>query len=276
VLGGKELSYNNLLDLDSALELVKELPRPGAAIIKHNNPCGASAGVSAADAFDGAYGGDPVSAFGGIVAFNVKVDIAAATRMTSAEKFLEAVIAPGFDVDALERLKSGARWSKNLRILNCGELKPAAERYQLRSVAGGLLIQTADVMETTAPKIVTKRAPDEAELASMRMAMLVAKYVRSNAIVVVRANQVVGVGAGQMSRVDACEIALRKASSRAERAVLASDAFFPFRDSIDLAAKAGIRAIIQPGGSVRDAEVIAACDEHDIAMVMTDVRHFRH
>ena len=272
-LSGKELSYNNILDLNAALELVREFRGPAAAIIKHNNPCGAAEAAELAEAYRLAYEGDPVSAFGGIVALNREVDEATAREMTKI--FLEAVIAPGFSAEALALL----RQKKDLRCLVTGPLdRLGGDHLDVRKVGGGFLLQEAD-RETFAPeraRVVTQRHPTREELSELAFAFTVVKHVKSNAITVTKDRQLIGVGAGQMNRVGAARIALAQAGERARGAVLASDAFFPFRDTVDEAARAGITAIIQPGGSLRDEESIAACNEHGIAMIFTGIRHFKH
>ena len=286
ILHGKELSYNNLLDLDSALRVLKSFREVAVVVLKHNNPCGAALGATAAEAFEWAYAGDSVSAFGGIVGLNRRVDRAAAVRMIVPGRFLECIIAPGFDDDALSLLKTKPTWKNSVRLLATNEpIGPdgyaAGERsgFDLRRIEGGLLAQGWDPIEQDDPtswEVATKRAPTEAERVSLDFAWKVCAAVKSNAIVLVRGTQVVGVGAGQMSRLDSVKIAVEKAGDRAKGAVLASDAFFPFRDGPDAAAKAGVAAIIQPGGSKRDAETFTACDEHGLAMVLTGRRHFRH
>jgi phosphoribosylaminoimidazolecarboxamide formyltransferase/IMP cyclohydrolase len=279
-LHGKELSYNNLLDLDSALNLVREFALPAAVVIKHNNPCGAAVGTSLVDAFRRAYEGDPLSAYGGVLGFNHEVDEATATEITEPGRFIECVIAPGYSEAAFHLLTTRPSWKKNVRLLRTGALDEAAKGRALdfRRVDGGLLVQTRDLPadDFAQARVVTKRAPSEAELADLHFAWLVAKHVKSNAIVLARGAMVVGVGAGQMSRVDSVHIAARKAADRVTGSALASDAFFPFRDNIDEAARAGVAAVVQPGGSMRDQDSIAACDEHGLAMVLTGVRHFRH
>jgi phosphoribosylaminoimidazolecarboxamide formyltransferase/IMP cyclohydrolase len=283
-LHGKELSYNNILDLDSALNLVREFAEPTCVVVKHNNPCGAATGVTLADASRAAWDGDPQSAFGGILAFNkpVDADTASAIMDPKAKRFIECVIAPDYDPPALDALK---KWKENVRLLRTGELVGGPQGFDYRRVDGGLLVQTRDigVDDPDKWKVVTKRKPTDGEFRALRFAWLVCKHVKSNAIVLASRErqrpevvQVVGVGAGQMSRVDSVEIAVRKAGVRSHGAVLASDAFFPFRDNVDAAAKAGVTAVVQPGGSVRDADSIAACDEHGLAMLFTGVRHFRH
>ena len=275
VLSGKELSFNNFVDVDAALGLVRDLPAPAACVVKHATPCGAATGSGAREAFERAYAGDPLSAYGGIVAFSVPVTAEAADAMTAPEKFLECVVAPAFDAEAIATLTTRPRWGKSVRLIESAA--PAAERL-VRTVAGGLLVQTPDAHPPAEEslEVATKRKPTAEEDRDLRFAIAVAKHARSNAIAVVRSGALLGCGAGQTSRVDAVEIALRKAGEHARGAVLASDAFFPFRDSIDLAAKAGIAAIVAPRGSRRDAEVAAAADEHGIALAFTDLRHFRH
>jgi len=276
-LHGKVLSYNNILDLDSALNLVREFTEPAAVVVKHNNPCGAATAATLAEAFRLAWDGDAQSAFGGILAFNrdIDPDTAAALMDPKAKRFIECVIAPYFEPKALDALK---KWKENVRLLDTGPLTGGPQGLDFRRVDGGLLVQTRDVGadDPTKWKVVTKRQPSQAERDALWFAWLVCKHVKSNAIVLARGTQVVGVGAGQMSRVDSVQIAIRKAGERVKGSVLASDAFFPFRDNVDAAAATGVTAIVQPGGSQRDTESIAACDEHGIAMVFTGVRHFRH
>lgn len=279
---GKELSFNNLADTDAALALVSEFSAPAVAIIKHANPCGVATGASLRDAWESAFACDPVSAFGGIVAVNRPLD--AATAEAIAGIFLEVVIAPGIDADARATLAT----KKNMRVLATPGLPdPTEAAMTLRSLSGGYLLQTSD--NAIAPgelSVVTKRAPSNAEMADLQFAFRVCKHVKSNAIVFCRDGATVGVGAGQMSRVDAARIAAWKAEDAARAAgdvvprtkgsVVASDAFFPFPDGLIACAEAGATAVIQPGGSVRDAEVIAAADAHGMAMVFTGMRHFRH
>jgi phosphoribosylaminoimidazolecarboxamide formyltransferase/IMP cyclohydrolase len=280
VLHGKELSHNNLLDLDSALNLVREFAQPAAVVVKHNNPCGAAVGDALEEAFRKAYEGDPLSAFGGILGFNRDVDEATALQITEPNRFVECVIAPGYSGKAFEVLTTRPSWKKSVRILRTGPLGPVGVRpgKDYRRVEGGLLVQDRDAGgdDFAKAKVVTKRAPTEAEMADLRFAWLVCKHVKSNAIVLAKGGMVVGVGAGQMSRVDSVHLAVRKSGGRCQGSVLGSDAFFPFRDNVDEAARAGVTAIVQPGGSVRDADSVAACDEHGLAMVFTGVRHFRH
>jgi phosphoribosylaminoimidazolecarboxamide formyltransferase/IMP cyclohydrolase len=272
-LHGKELSYNNILDLDSAWRLVNEFMVPAAAIIKHNNPCGAAIADNPVDAYKKAFECDPVSAFGGIVALNRPVDEELAKILS--ENFYEVIAAPAFHEEALEILMQ----KKNLRIMYMGEHQPVqAFRKDLRRVCGGLLVQDFDTVEVTRDKlsIVTNRKPSEEEIENMLFAYKVVKHVKSNAIVLAKNLATVGIGAGQMSRIDSVKIAIAKAGQRSEGSVLASDAFFPFPDSIEEAAQAGVSAIIQPGGSIRDQESIDACNRLGIAMVFTGIRHFRH
>jgi phosphoribosylaminoimidazolecarboxamide formyltransferase/IMP cyclohydrolase len=276
---GKELSYNNLLDLDAAMSIVGEFQESAAVVVKHNNPCGCAIGATLAEAFDKAYEGDPVSAFGSILGFNRTVDLATAEAMCAPNRFIEAIIAPGFDADALEALTTRPKWKGSVRLLKLpkfGSSRSASLEY--RRVSGGLLVQDRDDRPDPSSewKVATKRAPNEHELRDLEFAWKVCKHVKSNAIVFAKAGMLLGAGAGQMSRVDSSRIAADKAGDRGRGAVVASDAFFPFRDGVDHAAKAGVTALIQPGGSVRDEEVIAACDEQGLAMILTGRRHFRH
>jgi phosphoribosylaminoimidazolecarboxamide formyltransferase/IMP cyclohydrolase len=279
VLHGKELSYNNILDLDSALNLVREFAEPAAVVVKHNNPCGAAIASSVAEAFQKAYEGDPLSAFGGILAFNRPLDEATALRLAEPGRFVECIIAPEFEANAFEILTTKPTWRKNVRLLKTGPLdqkQPTAEALDFRRVDSGLLVQMRDRGSDSEWKPVTKRQATAAELADLHFAWTVCKHVKSNAIVLAKDGMVIGVGAGQMSRVDSVQIAIRKAGERVKGAVLASDAFFPFRDNVDAAVAAGVVAIVQPGGSQRDADSITACHEHGLAMLFTGVRHFRH
>jgi phosphoribosylaminoimidazolecarboxamide formyltransferase/IMP cyclohydrolase len=273
VLQGKELSYNNLLDLDGAMRLCAEFSAPAAAIIKHTNPCGvAVAAEGVAEAYRRARETDPVSAFGGIVAVNRPVDADLARDM--AETFLECVIAPDYSPEALAALSV----KKGLRLLKLPVAPPEPGELELRAVSGGALVQTNDAAtaSATAGRVVSERAPTPQELEDLDFAWRVAKHVKSNAIVFAGGGRTLGIGAGQMSRVDSVRIAVSKARFPLQGAVLASDAFFPFRDGVDEAAKAGVLAIIEPGGSVRDQEVITAANERGIAMVFTGERHFKH
>jgi phosphoribosylaminoimidazolecarboxamide formyltransferase/IMP cyclohydrolase len=274
-LQGKELSYNNLQDADAAVELVASLDRPAVAIIKHTNPCGVAVADGLAQAWERALAADPVSAFGGIVALNRQVDGATAEGL--AGLFLEVVVAPGFDEAALAVLGRKG----NLRLLALDRLPGVGDAMlDVKSVAGGLLVQARDVA-TSDPAgwaCATARAPGDAERAGLSFAWAVVRHVRSNAIVIARGEVTAGIGAGQTSRVGAVELAARQAATSAGEGplVLASDAFFPFADGIERAAEAGVTAIVQPGGSVRDAEVVEACDRHGIAMLLTGMRHFKH
>jgi phosphoribosylaminoimidazolecarboxamide formyltransferase/IMP cyclohydrolase len=273
-LQGKELSYNNIMDSDAAWQMVTEFSLPTSVIMKHSNPCGAATSASdIKEAYVKALQTDPVSAFGGIVSFNRPVDRETAEEL--AKIFLEVIIAPGFDREALEIL--GAK--KNVRLLATLPQKGSrAGELDFRRVAGGLLIQERDLGGDNIrnAQVMTKRTPTEEEYQALDFAWKVVKNVKSNAIVFATKDQLVGVGAGQMSRVDSVKIALMKANMPTKGTVLASDAFFPFRDGVDIAAEAGVTAIVQPGGSIRDEESITAADEHDIAMIFTGKRHFRH
>jgi phosphoribosylaminoimidazolecarboxamide formyltransferase/IMP cyclohydrolase len=279
---GKELSYNNLLDLDSALRLVRHFAEPAATILKHNNPCGAAVAASLAEAFELAYEGDPISAFGGIVGLNRPVDRATAERLCVGGRFIEAIVAPGYHDEAIGLLTSRPTWKNSVRLLDLkapiGPETPGPDGFDLRRIEGGLLVQDWDTMESdpVSGTVATRRAPTADERIALGFAWRVCQAVRSNAIVLVKGNQLIGVGAGQMSRLDSVKIAVAKAGDRAQSSVLASDAFFPFRDGPDAAAAAGVTAIIQPGGSKRDDDTVRACDEHDMAMVLTGRRHFRH
>ncbi len=267
-LHGKELSYNNILDTDAAVMLVSEVDGYGAAIIKHLNPCGAAQGEELEDAYRKAFTCDPVSAFGGIVALNRPCDRATATAITHV--FTEVVAAPDFSDGALEVLQA----KKSLRVL---KVEPAAPAMALRSVGGGWVVQSPDGIDSAEDaEVVTTRHPTPAQWSDLRLAWTVAKHVKSNAIVLVKDGAAVGVGAGQMNRLESAELAARRARERSIGAACASDAFFPFRDGIDAIAASGACAVIQPGGSVRDDEVIEAANELDLAMVFTGRRHFRH
>ena len=277
-LNGKELSYNNLLDLDAARAIVSEYRQPAACVIKHNNPCGCAVAATLAEAFHKAYEGDPVSAFGSIIGLNRIVDAATAERMCEPGRFIEAIIAPGYAPAAIEILTTKPKWKGNVRLMQVDFSDADRGAPDYRRVSGGLLVQDRDDLTQVDSnwKVVTQRTPTDAELADLKFAWAVCRYVKSNAIVFAKDGMLLGAGAGQMSRLDSSMIAAYKAGERAVGGVVASDAFFPFRDGIDAAAKAGIRAAIQPGGSKNDPEVIAACDEHGIAMIFTGMRHFRH
>lgn len=272
-LQGKELSYNNIVDLEAAWNLIREFDTPACCIIKHTNPCGTAIGGSLREAYLKAYEADPVSAFGSIIALNNVADADTATEV--AKLFVEAIIAPGYRADALSIFSA----KKNLRVLTAESMEPGTDwaRFEIKRVAGGILLQDSDeALLGNESRIVTNRRPTEKEHQDLHFAWRVAKHVKSNAIVLAEGGRTVGVGAGQMSRVDSVKLSIQKAHPTAKGAALASDAFFPFRDGIDEAAKADVTAIIQPGGSVRDPEVIQAADEHGIAMIFTGLRHFKH
>jgi phosphoribosylaminoimidazolecarboxamide formyltransferase / IMP cyclohydrolase len=277
-LHGKELSYNNLLDLDSALAVARSIPEPGVAVIKHNNPCGAATAATLAMATQRAWDGDPLSAFGSVVAINVPIDAAAAEFLAEPGRFVEAIIAPDFSPEALEVLTTKPKWKANVRLLAVGTIEAGHAGMELRQISGGMLCQSADDLpdDESSWQIVTAARPTESQMVDLRFAWAVCGRVKSNAIVIAKDQTVVGVGAGQMSRVDSVEIAIHKAGARAAGGALASDAFFPFPDSIERAAASGVSTLIQPGGSRGDAEVIAACNQHGLAMVFTGRRHFRH
>ncbi|UFJ41014.1 bifunctional phosphoribosylaminoimidazolecarboxamide formyltransferase/IMP cyclohydrolase [Brevibacillus humidisoli] len=276
-LHGKELSYNNINDADAALAIVREFSQPAVVAVKHTNPCGVGIGATISEAYRKAYQADPVSIFGGIIAANRVIDRETALQLK--ETFLEIVLAPDFSEEARAILQE----KKNLRLLRLGEFGSQAAangRAALRvaPVAGGLLVQEYDLhqLQETDMTVVTERKPTEEELAQLAFAWRVVKHVKSNAIVLARENMTIGVGAGQMNRVGAARIAIEQAGEKAAGAVLASDAFFPMPDTVEEAARAGVTAIIQPGGSVRDQDSIEACNRHGIAMVFTGVRHFKH
>jgi len=271
LLSGKEMSFNNYVDADAAWQLVCEFDEPACAIIKHTNPAGVALGAFTEEAYRRALATDPTSAFGGVVASNLEVDEGAARAIV--EIFTEVIIAPEYERAALEILKT----KKNLRVLRACE-RENREGVEYKQITGGMLVQTRDNHKLNREdlKIVTEREPTEDEIRDLLFAWTVCKHTKSNAIVYAREGQTVGVGAGQMSRVDSVKLGAMRAQLPIKGSVLASDAFFPFRDGIDEAAKHGITAVIQPGGSVRDPEVIAAADEHGLAMVFTGVRHFKH
>jgi phosphoribosylaminoimidazolecarboxamide formyltransferase/IMP cyclohydrolase len=273
---GKALSYNNIADTDAALECVKEFDEPACVIVKHANPCGVAIGDDILAAYEGAYKTDPTSAFGGIIAFNRELDAATAEAIVS-RQFVEVIIAPSVSEAAAKVVATKA----NLRLLECGQWESKTTGFNLKRVNGGLLVQDTDQGSVTSDdlKVVTKRQPTADEMRDLQFCWKVAKFVKSNAIVYVKNSSTIGVGAGQMSRVYSAKVAGIKAADEnleVKGSVMASDAFFPFRDGLDAAAEAGITAVIQPGGSMRDDEVIAAADEHNIAMVFTGMRHFRH
>ncbi len=275
-LQGKELSFNNLMDLNAAFALVREFDDPAVVIVKHTNPCGVGIGSRLCEAYQRALAADPTSAFGGVLSLNRPVDGDTARELTAT--FAEAVVAPGYHEAALAILRE----KKALRLLQIepwpATTSPDRAALELRPIVGGMLVQERDQIDCYPDtlRVVTRREPTDAEMRALRFAWKVAKHVKSNAIVLTHDCATVGIGAGQMSRVDACRLAIMKAVSSTKGTVLASDAFFPFRDGVDAAAEAGVTAIIQPGGSIRDAEAIQAADEAGIAMVFTGIRHFRH
>ena len=277
-LNGKELSYNNLLDLDSALAIVRPFSQAACAVIKHNNPCGAAIGDSLATATRKALEGDPQSAFGGVLAMNHPIDLATAEVLCQPGLFLEAIVAPAFEAGALELLKTKPKFKVNVRLLEVGKFTPQLPTVAYRQIEGGMLVQQADCLADPESewKVVTEKQPDARSLQELKFAWAVVRHVKSNAISLAKDGMLIGCGAGQMSRVDSVEIAIQKAGQRAPGSVLASDAFFPFPDSIHRAAAAGVIGIIQPGGSVKDADVIAACNEHGLPMIFTGRRHFKH
>ncbi|MDE1233631.1 bifunctional phosphoribosylaminoimidazolecarboxamide formyltransferase/IMP cyclohydrolase [Vibrio aestuarianus] len=273
---GKALSYNNIADTDAALECVKEFAEPACVIVKHANPCGVALGGDILEAYNRAYQTDPTSAFGGIIAFNRELDAQTATAIVE-RQFVEVIIAPSVSAEAVEVVAA----KKNVRLLECGQWSTKTTGFDVKRVNGGLLVQDRDQGMVSAEdlKVVSKRQPTAEELKDALFCWKVAKYVKSNAIVYSKGDMTIGVGAGQMSRVYSAKIAGIKAADeglQVEGCVMASDAFFPFRDGIDAAAEAGIKCVIQPGGSMRDDEVIAAADEHGMAMIFTGMRHFRH
>ena len=278
---GKEVSFNNLYDLDGALELVKEFPEgPAAAIIKHANPCGCAMADTLAEAFVRAREADTVSAFGGILAVNRPLDAATADAITGPNNFFECIVAPGYEPGVVETLTTKKKWGANLRLLEVGPLTdgPGKEGFLVKQVVGGLLVSTRDYrpIDPAELKVASKRQPTEAELAELLFCWRVVKHVKSNAIAISKDRALRGVGAGQMNRVRSVRLAVEQAGEHAKGAALASDAFFPFPDGPEVAAEAGVTAIIQPGGSVKDQETIDLCDRYGIALVLTGVRHFRH
>jgi len=281
VLNGKSLSFNNLVDIDAAHALAKEFEGPFVCVIKHTNACGAAQADSMAVALERAWSGDPISAFGSVLAFTRPLDLASASFLVDGNRFVEAIIAPSFDEDAFELLTRKPRWGKSVRLLACGPFGPAVRDgrdVEVKKLVGGFLLQERDLIveQREAFKAVTKKKPTAAQEAELEFANRIAKHVKSNAIVLTHDRTVVGVGAGQMSRVDSVRLAAHKAGDRATGSVLASDAFFPFPDGVEAAIAAGVAALVQPGGSVRDVDVIAACDKHSVPMVFTGSRHFRH
>ena len=278
-LSGKELSYNNLLDLDAAIAIVRDHSQPAAAVLKHNNPCGCAIGATLAEAFRKAYDGDPVSAFGSVIGFNRELDLATAELLCEPGRFVEAIICPSYSSEALEVLTTRPKWKSNVRLMRLPGLGSIGkDALEYRRVSGGLLVQDCDDRPDPEAdwKVVTTRSPSESEMIDLKFGWSVCRHVKSNAIVYAKDGMIVGVGAGQMSRLDSAEIAAKKAGDRSKGGIVASDAFFPFRDGIDAAMKAGITAVIQPGGSVKDQEVIAAANDHGMAMIFTGRRHFKH
>jgi phosphoribosylaminoimidazolecarboxamide formyltransferase/IMP cyclohydrolase len=290
-INGKEVGFNNVLDLNTAFEIVKEFSQPAACIVKHNNPCGAAVADNALDAYMQAYAGDTLSAFGGVLGLNRPLDMKIAEAILAPSGYkLDAIVAPSIEADALQTLTTKKKWGASVIVIEAGSLENfrrdtrvethATQHRDVRTIPGGILVESPDVTlaedEFANLKTVTKREPTAAEADALKFAWIICKHVKSNAIVLGKGSAVVGVGAGQMSRVDSVEIAIKKAGERASGSVLASDAFFPFPDGPEAAAKAGVTAIIQPGGSVKDADVIAMCDKYNVAMVMTGLRHFRH
>jgi phosphoribosylaminoimidazolecarboxamide formyltransferase/IMP cyclohydrolase len=281
VLWGKELSYNNILDLDRALRIVREFQEPAAVVMKHTNPCGAAVAKTLATAYERAHEGDTVSAFGCVLGFNRVVDGETASRIAVPDKFVECIVAPGYDATALQLLTSDkVKWAKSLRLIKVPNVYAplGARDRDFKRILGGGLFQRYDerVFAEGGNKVVSERTPTDAEMADLTFAWIVAKHVTSNAIVLVKDRMVVGVGAGQMSRVDSAFMAVRKAGERAKGSVVGSDAFFPFADGLEIPLKAGATAAIEPGGSRNDHDVIACANEHGAALVFTGMRHFRH
>jgi phosphoribosylaminoimidazolecarboxamide formyltransferase/IMP cyclohydrolase len=281
VLNGKALSYNNYVDLDAALRIASEFTEPFACVVKHNNPCGAAQADELGVAIADAWAGDPISAFGSVLALNREVDLAVAEFLTSEQRFVEAIVAPGFAEDAFELLTTKPKWGRNVRLLSIGKVGPDARAYrptEVKPISGGFLVQDLDRWCDTAEncRVVTRAEPTSEQLHSLLFANRIAKHVKSNAIVVAKGTRVLGVGAGQMSRVDSVRLACDKAGDQVQGAVLAGDAFFPFPDGPELAMDRGVAALLQPGGSMRDEAVIAACDAREVPMVFSGHRHFRH
>jgi phosphoribosylaminoimidazolecarboxamide formyltransferase/IMP cyclohydrolase len=277
-LHGKELSFNNLLDLDSALAMVRQFDAPAAVVVKHNNPCGAAVADNLADALRQALAGDPLSAFGSVLGLNRRVDAATAEVLTAPGLFVEAIAAPDFEPQALEILTTTPKWKGNVRLMKVGDLGPSAAHWTYRCLDGGALLQEADVLPDPEDqwKVVTDALPAAGQMADLRFAWALVRHVKSNAIVLAKNCMLLGTGAGQMSRVDSVQIAIKKAGDRARGAVMASDAFFPFPDSIEEAAAAGVIAVIQPGGSRNDQQCIDSCNRHGLPMIFTGRRHFKH
>lgn len=277
-LNGKELSYNNLLDLDSVLSIVRQFADPAAVVMKHNNPCGAAVADSLATALERALAGDPLSAFGSILGLNRPVDAASAEILATPGLFVEAIIAPSFDDEAFKILTTKPKWKNNVRLMEVGDLERSQPYWSYRFLDGGMLMQDADVLVDPEDiwQVVTEKKPTDAQLADLRFAWEMVRHVKSNAIVLCKDRMLLGAGAGQMSRVDSVDISVKKAGDRSQGSVMGSDAFFPFPDSIDAAAAAGVVAVIQPGGSKNDAASVEACNRHGISMIFTGRRHFKH
>ncbi|HIB27023.1 MAG TPA: bifunctional phosphoribosylaminoimidazolecarboxamide formyltransferase/IMP cyclohydrolase, partial [Candidatus Marinimicrobia bacterium] len=269
---GKQLSYNNIMDADGALACVREFDEPTCVLVKHANPCGVATGDDLLDVYTRAFNADSLSAFGGIIAFNCICTADVAQAITSV--FVEIVLAPDFELEALEIFKK----KKNLRVLGIGPFGKRTPKLEVRNVDGGLIVQDTDTKNLTREhfKTVTKVKPSEKDIETALFTWKVLRHAKSNSVLIAKDNTTVGLGAGQVSRVDAVHMALRKGGENVKGGVLASDAFFPFRDSIDAIKDSGIKAVIQPGGSIRDQEVIGACDEYDIAMIFTGTRCFKH
>ncbi|HMS17037.1 MAG TPA: bifunctional phosphoribosylaminoimidazolecarboxamide formyltransferase/IMP cyclohydrolase [Planctomycetota bacterium] len=277
VLGGKQLSYNNFLDASAAYGVVRDLEQPAATVIKHRNPCGAAVATSIGDAVDRALLGDTTSAFGGILAINRPLTGELCRRLATPELFLEVIVSPRVDPSAQSIFESFGKWGKNVRILEVGEGMPKKQRpLELRSIDGGVLVQEEDSICEEKFEVVSDRQPTDAEWRDLRLANILARHVTSNAITLVRGQELVGAGAGQMSRVDSVHMAVRKSEGRCVGAVMGSDAFFPFPDGVLMAAEQGVTAVIQPGGSIRDRDVLKVVNERGMAMVLTHRRHFRH
>jgi phosphoribosylaminoimidazolecarboxamide formyltransferase/IMP cyclohydrolase len=274
-ISGKELSYNNILDLDSAYKVVLEFDKPTCCIVKHAGPCGVACEDDAVLAFTKALSADSISAYGGVIAFNTLMNKPTARAICKEGRFFEAVVAPSYDKDAIDILLNGKSWSKDLRILEIASKKTVPKRFNFTPVSGGLLVETIDEHLFDELKAVTFE-PTSQEKLDLIFAWKVAKHVKSNAIVLAKGEMTVGIGGGQPSRLDSVKIALIKAGERAKDSVMASDGFFPFKDGLEIAIKAGVKAVIQPGGSIRDEEIIKCARKHNIPMIFTGTRHFRH